>query len=275
MILTIAHETVYRYKEPVRGVVQTHRLMPARFDGQEIVNWRVELRANEGARVVQGGGHRDGAGDWVQGWTVVGPVSEVVVLVRGQVVTRDLAGVLCGHRERIAPECYLRPTAATVADRAINDLAQVARADGGAPLERAHALARAVGGALVYRPGVTAAHTSAPEALALGEGVCQDHAHVLIAAARCVGMPARYVSGYLQASADGVAHEAAHAWAELWVDGLGWVGFDASNGVCPDERYVRLGSGRDAREAAPIQGIARGPAQERLDVSVVVEIGQQ
>jgi transglutaminase-like putative cysteine protease len=124
--------------------------------------------------------------------------------------------------------------------------------------------------AIAYRPGVTHAHTTAAEALALGEGVCQDHAHALLALARLRGLPARYVSGYLFADAAGQAHEAAHAWAEVFVAGLGWVGFDPANRCCPDDRYIRLGSGFDAQDAAPIRGIARGGGQEAMDVTVAI-----
>lgn len=275
MILTIAHDTVYRYDQPMRGVVQSQRLTPARFDGQRVIDWAVAVKGDDGAQVVQGGGFRDGAGDWVQGCTVVGPVREVVVSVRGTVETTDLTGVLRGHRERIRPEVYLTHTPATAADVGLRDLAQAAITGESGALARAHALAAVVREAIAYRPGVTEAHTTAAEALALGEGVCQDHAHALIGAAIALGMPARYVSGYLQATEDGTPHEAAHAWAEVWVPDLGWVGFDASNGVCPDAYYVRLGSGRDAREAAPIRGIARGPGSERMDVTVAVEVAQQ
>ena len=128
----------------------------------------------------------------------------------------------------------------------------------------------AVSDAIAYKPGVTSAHTTAAEALALGEGVCQDHAHAMIALARVKGMPGRYVSGYLFADAAGTAHEAAHAWAEVFVTGLGWVGFDPANRCCPDARYIRLGSGADAQDAAPIRGIARGGGREELDVTVAI-----
>jgi transglutaminase-like putative cysteine protease len=79
----------------------------------------------------------------------------------------------------------------------------------------------------------------------------------------------------LQAGADGQAHEAAHAWAELWLSGLGWVGFDPANRCCPDARYIRLGSGMDAPDAAPIRGIARGVSREAMDVTVAVTASQQ
>lgn len=141
------------------------------------------------------------------------------------------------------------------------------------PLQRAHALCHAVRDAIEYTPGQTEESTTAAEALALGHGVCQDHAHAMIAAAGALDMPARYVTGYLHAG--GPASEASHAWAELYIEALGWVGFDASNGVCPDENYIRIGCGRDSVEAAPIRGVAQGQGAEALDVELSVTQAQQ
>jgi transglutaminase-like putative cysteine protease len=281
MILTVHHVTTYRYAQPVRGVVQSHRLTPARCEGQRVLSW--DIAVSDG---VAGGGFRDGAGDWVQSHSAHGPLSEITVTVTGRVETADLAGVLRGHRERIPPEAYVRETGPTRADAALRDLGREALAAATDALDGAHRLSAAVTAAIAYRPGTTHAHTTAAEALSLGEGVCQDHAHALIAAARSQGLPARYVCGYLaaggqvqaqdgQSQTQGGGYEAAHAWAEIWVEGLGWVGFDAANACCPDARYIRLGSGLDARGAAPIRGIARGDGQESLDVTVAVEAAQQ
>lgn len=271
MILNVSHVTTYRYDQPVRGVVQSHRLTPSQFDGQRVIDWRVLV--SDG---IAGGAFRDGAGDWVASHSAHGPLSEIVVTVEGQVETFDLSGVLRGHRERVPPEAYLRETLPTRADVALTDLGRSALlGSGDDALDRAHRLADAVAQAIAYRPGITHAHTTAAEALSLGEGVCQDHAHALCAVARSQDMPARYVSGYLFATDDGTPHEAAHAWAEIWVPGLGWVGFDPANACCPDERYIRLGSGHDSRGAAPIRGIARGQGAESLDVTVAVEAAQQ
>ncbi|WP_323042445.1 transglutaminase family protein [Gemmobacter sp.] len=267
MRLAVEHVTVYRYDQPVRAAVQSHRLTPSACDGQRVEAWEVTVTGGQ-----PGGGFRDGAGDWIQGWTVAGPVAEITVTVKGVVETRDLAGVLRGHRESVSPMAYLRETAPTRADAALTALARSVEAEG--QLALAHGLAAIVADAIAYVPGTTDAQTTAAEALARGEGVCQDHAHALIACARDRGMPGRYVSGYLLADAEGRAHEAAHAWAELWVEGLGWVGFDPANRCCPDERYIRLGSGFDARDAAPIRGIARGPGEERMDVRVAVQAVQ-
>jgi transglutaminase-like putative cysteine protease len=268
MLLSVDHVTRYLYDSPARSVVQSHRLQPSAFAGQKVLAWEVTVSGG-----TKGAGFRDGAGDVVQGWTVAGPVSEVAVRVSGTVETTDLTGVLKGHREVVAPDAYLRATHPTRADAALTALAL--RADGADTLALAHSLSAAVAEAIAYRPGVTHAHTTAAEALALGEGVCQDHAHALIACARVRGLPGRYVSGYLFAAADGTPHEAAHAWAEIYITGLGWVGFDPANRCCPDDRYIRLGSGFDAQDAAPIRGIARGAGREAMDVTVAVQQASQ
>ncbi|MDO5604408.1 MAG: transglutaminase family protein [Paracoccus sp. (in: a-proteobacteria)] len=265
MRLKISHHTVYDYAAPIRFGVQSLRLMPSVFDGQKVIEWTAEL---EGAR--PGAGFRDGAGDWVQGWTIRGPADRLAVRIDGVVETTDLAGVLRGHREAIHPMTYLKTTPATLPDDAIAGLAH-GPGQGLATLDLAHEMAGAVAAAIAYMPGATGLQTSAAEALALGAGVCQDHAHVLIAAARLRGLPARYVSGYLHADADGNTHEAAHAWAEIFVAGLGWVGFDPANHCCPNEFYVRTCSGLDARDAAPIRGVTLMGGAERLDVTVAVE----
>lgn len=268
MRLTVDHVTRYTYDLPARSVVQSHRLQPSEFAGQNVIDWQVTV--TQGHRGAQ---HRDGAGDMVQGWTIAGPISEIAVHVSGIIETTDLAGVLRGHRETVSPECYLRQTNATAVDAAVTALAL--RGEGNDILSLAHSLSALVSDAVAYRPGVTHAHTTAAEALILAEGVCQDHAHVLIALGRVRGIAGRYVSGYLFADADGQAHEAAHAWAELFIPGLGWVGFDAANRCCPDMRYIRLGSGLDAQDAAPIRGIARGAGREAMDVTVAIQQASQ
>ncbi len=267
MKLTVSHNSTYAFDPAPKGLVQSLRLRPADFEGQQVLNWSVTI---EGAQF--GAGFRDGAGDWVETATLRGPSAEVTVLVEGSVETADMTGVLRGHRERIPPLAYLSPTRATTPDRAISDLAKAAVSDTpeSEALARAHALTNAVADALAYVPGQTGPSTTAAEALAQGAGVCQDQAHTLIAAALSIDMPARYVTGYFFATEGTVGSEASHAWAEIHIPDLGWVGFDATNRTCPDDRYIRLGSGADAQEAAPIRGVARGTAKERLDVSVAV-----
>ena len=268
MLLSVDHTTLYRYDRPVRGVVQSHRLTPSVYEGQQVQSWAVTVSGG-----TLGGGFRDGAGDWVQGWSVAGPVSEIEVRVVGTVQTHNLAGVLRGHREVAPPFAYLRDTTLTEADAELTDLGAILL--NGDVLAGCHTLSDMIADRIKYVPGTTRSQTTAAQALAQGEGVCQDHAQALISAARAGGVPARYVSGYLQSDASGVSHEASHAWAELHVVGLGWIGFDPTNRCCPDERYIRLGSGLDGQDAAPIRGVSRGTGAESLSVTVAVQLQEQ
>lgn len=266
MRLTVRHATAYTYDKPMRFVTQSHRLTPASNAGQKVTGWTVTV-----AGAVFGASFTDGGGDLVTTMSVQGPVERIDVLVEGTVETADTAGVLRGHREIVSPRVFLHPTAAVQANRPLRELAEAALkgADSG-PLDTAHRLSAAVAEAIAYEPGSTDHATTAAEALELGRGVCQDMAHALIALAHCAGLPARYVTGYLLTGGEGETGEAAHAWAEIFNPDLGWIGFDPANACCPDERYIRLGSGRDARDAAPIRGVSRGGGGEALDVTVVV-----
>ncbi|QIE42352.1 transglutaminase family protein [Rhodobacteraceae bacterium SC52] len=289
MKLKVSHTTVYRFESPQKSVLQSHRLTPSQFTGQSVVDWAIDTP--EGA--VTGSSFRDGAGDLTSLMRFSGPVEELSIHVHGTVETQDMTGVLRGHREKVPPMAYLRSTRLTRPDIAISELAAEALAglEQGTPIERAHALCSAVTQSMVYTPGSTTAPTSAAEAVAGGKGVCQDFGHALIAAAIASEIPARYVAGYLFAGDDGsqsqqsqgeVAEtpmgpdsQASHAWAELFIDGLGWVGFDPSNECCPDDRYIRLCSGFDASDAAPIRGLSNGVGAETLNVDVAVTQEQQ
>ncbi|MFN3293157.1 MAG: transglutaminase N-terminal domain-containing protein, partial [Gemmobacter sp.] len=220
MRLAVDHVTTYRYAQPVRGVVQSHRLTPSLCDGQRVEAWAVAV--SEGVR---GGAFRDGAGDWIEAWTVRGPVSEIVVTVRGVVETVDMAGVLRGQRECVPPLAWLRETPATRADAEMVALAQSVSAPD--VLGLAHGLAATVAEAIAYAPGATEAQTTAAEAVALGQGVCQDHAHALIALARTRGLPARYVSGYLLAAEAGAGRGGARGGGERGGGGGGGGGWGA------------------------------------------------
>ncbi|RVV99597.1 transglutaminase family protein [Mesobaculum littorinae] len=271
MRLSVSHVTTYRYDPPRRGMVQSLRLTPAVFEGQQAIDWRVDVPGG-----FRGAAFRDGAGDWVETVSLQGPMPEVAVTVQGEVETRDLSGVLRGHRETVPPVAYLRTTNSTELDPRLRELAGDALEGASLQdrLDQAHRLTSAVRDAIEYLPGRTHTGTSAAEALEQGHGVCQDHTHALISVAIASGIPARYVTGYLFVD-DGNGHEASHAWAELHIEGMGWIGFDAANRCCPDDRYIRLGSGHDATYAAPIRGLAEGTGSETLEVAVKVSESSQ
>jgi transglutaminase-like putative cysteine protease len=239
--------------------------VPASFRGQRVLEWRVHV-PGAGPPLL----YHDGFGNSVHLVTINARHDELVVEAGGIVETEDCNGIVAGLAKTSPPRVFLRETPHTKADAAIRALA--AGLGGETSLEKLHALVAAVHERVEYVPGATGSHTSAAEALADGRGVCQDHTHIFVAAARTLGVPARYVTGYLVLD-DEARSQAHHAWAEAWVEGLGWVGFDVANRICPTDRYVRLACGLDAVYAAPIVGSRRGGATGTLDVSV--EVAQQ
>ena len=272
MRLNISHTTRYSYSERVRRITQSMRLIPTPHAGQRIESWKIKLpESTAGAQIT------DGAGNIVQTFSLENPPEIVEIGVEGVVETTDTSGVLQGHRESIHPLAYLQKTHATLADRAICELAIEATKDlqGNVSVDTIHQLARHVSDALTYETKSTSVTTTARQALESGRGVCQDYAHLLISSCGAINVPARYVSGYLLASDKLSPDEASHAWAEVYIEDLGWGGFDPANHCCPDENYVRLGSGLDAIRAAPIRGISRGTSHERLEVEVAVQAMQQ
>ncbi len=230
------------------------------------MGWSVKVNGEEPSSFIV-----NSYGDQEAIWLSHGMIDGIEVVAEGQVRTTDVSGLLKDWRMAAAPGVFLRQTPLTMAEETIKALADGVASETG--LAQAHALSDAVRDRIEYKPDATGSATTAAEALALGAGVCQDHTHVLIAASRALGCPARYVVGYLlpDAEEDEVEIPAeTHAWAELWIEGLGWVGFDATNRICPTERYVRLASGLDARDASPILGVVIGSVEETLDAEVTV-----
>jgi transglutaminase-like putative cysteine protease len=263
MRLKITHRTEYRYDVPVQYGLQRLRLTPLSGATQAIVSWGLKIEgAREELRFV------DQFGNDTRLVSVEGDPHVVSVEAGGIIESFDTAGITGQHQGFAPLWLFGRQTALTAPGEEIVHLAEtIAPA---AELDRLHDLMNAIADRVSYVVGSTDAGTTAEEALKLGSGVCQDHAHIFIAAARCLGFPTRYVSGYLMM--DGTVNQvASHAWAEAHVSALGWVAFDAANRISPDERYVRLAVGRDYREATPVSGIRLGQASEALAVQITVE----
>jgi transglutaminase-like putative cysteine protease len=264
MKLHVHHRTTYRYAEPALRLIQAFRLWPTPASSQLVRQWRVGVA---GKRLQPSG--MDGFGNLVATHAFDDPVDTVVIEVEGIVETRDVQGVHGDEGEWLPPELYLNPTPLTEPDDAIAALAQDLSLDPENPVSALHALSARILSRVAYQPDRTDSGTTAAQALAQKAGVCQDHAHLMAACARLMGHPARYVSGYLCAGVAG-QDAASHAWAEVFIDGLGWVGFDPSNGISPDPHYVRIAIGRDYTDAAPVRGIRQGGIAETLEVSVSV-----
>jgi transglutaminase-like putative cysteine protease len=263
MQLHITHDTTYRYDQAASLIIQALRMWPAPSEGQKVKDWRVLV---DGKRLQPT--CSDGFGNPVATHTIDRSVESVKLSVRGQVDTRDMNGIHGHDTAALPPMFYLASTPLTDCNAEIVELAHAVAGSGEDVLDRLHRLCNGVRDQVEYLPYQTDAETTAIAAFAAHVGVCQDHAHVLISAARALGFPARYVSGYLCPFGDTAA--ASHAWAEIHVDDLGWVGFDAANRQSPDERYVRLGCGRDYRDAAPVRGVRLGGLAETLEVEVSI-----
>lgn len=267
MLLKVRHTTSYEYAHPVEYGLQELRLTPNDNALQAVRRWSVSI---EGGTVEAQ--FYDQFQNNVLLISFAPELRRLVVHCEGEIETVDRAGVYGLHRGFVPLWLFRRGTRLTRPGPQLRRFLRSADAElgEGDDISRLHALTLAVRDAVAYVPGETGVHTSAEDALKDGRGVCQDHAHIFIAAARELGYPARYVSGYLNMT-DRVAQEASHAWAEAFVEGLGWVGFDVSNGQSPDDHYIRLATGLDYRDATPMSGMRRGQGSEVLAVELEVE----
>ena len=269
MRLAVRHATTYRFDQPVVYSLQRLRLTPKETQGQSIISWR--LRYSGAAEELS---YEDSNCNLVTLVAVEEGAQEVVIACEGEVNTRDEAGVIGRHTGHLPLWSFLRQTPLTQPGPEMSKLAEAVRGHAGKPITMLHKLSAKVLERAAYTKGATNSRTTAEEAFAAGHGVCQDHAHILIGIARLLELPARYVSGYLMMN-DRVEQEATHAWAEVFVEGLGWTGFEVSNGISPDARYVRVATGLDYRDAAPILGISYGGMAQETKVQVSVAQQQE
>ncbi|WDA41210.1 transglutaminase family protein [Erythrobacter sp. BLCC-B19] len=267
LTLSIRHTTHYAFAEPVVHALQRLRLTPKETQGQRIGQWSMVLD-NARAELEYDDQHFN----HVTLISLTPGAREVTVTCEGVVETEDNAGVIGRHSGHLPLWSFLRQTPLTRPGAKLRALLREAAGPAdSAPLDFLHSLSALIRERITYETGRTHAATTAEEAVGHGFGVCQDHAHIFIGAARASGIPARYVSGYLLMH-DRIDQEATHAWAEAHVEGLGWVGFDVSNGICPDPGYVRVATGSDYRDAAPVTGISIGAFEEALTVGVAVAV---
>ncbi len=265
MQIRIFHETAYAHEFAAGYAIQHLLLTPVSGPFQNILDWRIDARG-----IAQAARFLDGLGNIAHLVNQTRPLAEFKVTVRGLVETTDTDGIVGRLPNDPVPGIFLRQTPFTRPSGAIFALARAAESTQGSIISKMHALMAALGEAMRFDTTATTVETTAVEAFDLGHGVCQDFSHVMIGAARAIDIPARYVTGYLLMD-PGQTAEANHAWAEIWDNELGWIGFDAANRICPTERYVRLASGFDAASAAPIRGIRRGAGPDALKVSVSVQ----
>jgi transglutaminase-like putative cysteine protease len=262
--VSIEHVTRYVYEEPIRCSTQYLRLVPPSNSRQRVLEWRLDTPESPVEFV-------DGYGNITHLLTILGPMSEIVIRSAGVVETLNTHDEL-RDQSRLSPLVFLRQTRLTQAEGALIEFAESYRHRAGT-VSGLRELSEAVHARLPFRSGITEPHSTAAEAFEMGFGVCQDHAHVFLACCRRLGVPARYVSGYLYLPGEGHAPVASHAWAEAWIVDR-WRSFDITNQQPAGERHIKLAVGADYLDVAPVRGIRHGGGGEQLVAGAVVGTDQ-
>ena len=263
MRLHIHHTTAYRYDQRVAHSTQYLRLTPQDSRRQKIISWRLSMPSSHSQS-------RDAYGNVLHVVTVDHPHTDMVVEAEGIVEVADDAHDDGGG---LSPLVFLRHTPLTAPDAALQHFAQPDQ-----PLleidreAAAWSLLERVREHVLFSEGDTDAGTTAAEAFARARGVCQDFAHIYLACARQLGLPARYVSGYLYTPRS--EHVASHAWVEVW-NGRGWWGLDVANGVEAGHQHLKLAVGLDYLDACPVRGVRIGGGAENLDAIARVQLADQ
>tara|TARA_X000001036_G_C20390504_1_gene688480 strand:- start:127 stop:729 length:603 start_codon:yes stop_codon:yes gene_type:complete len=195
------------------------------------------------------------------------------IICRGQVDVKDMNGIVGSHDNSLPLDLFKNSTTLSMPGPRLRqlgkDIKNLLQTDRDGDLYALHELSGQILANIKYSKGKTDINTTAEMAMEIGEGVCQDHVHAFMSVARLLGFSARYVSGYLMMQ-DTVSQEASHAWAEVYVTGLGWLAFDISNGISPDDRYVKLATGFDYSDIVPLSGVRFGSGEEQIATSIMI-----
>lgn len=264
MKLSVQHETIYRYSTPVSHTIQLLRLTPRPDSHQRVLTWQLDAPGRRQR-------HVDAHGNVTHTLVIDEAHSDVRIHVRGVVDVQPLSQGRIDEHATIPVQAFLVSTPLTQADGAIEAFARSTLPKGLSTVDDAMRLASAITDAVAYESGVTEVESPAAQALQLGRGVCQDHAHLFLAASRVLGRPARYVSGYIDPGETG--HIASHAWADVWLNG--WTSIDITHNQFASDRHVRLAVGRDYSAASPVRGVRTGGGSESMNVKVIVKPAEQ
>ncbi len=257
MLLSILHRTVYRYAAPAHYTIQVLRLTPRLEPQQRTLRWALHAPAPLAES-------RDAFGNVMHVLTLARAHATIETEARGEVEVEPLVEGRLPQRDGLPPLAFAVATRLTAADERVRELA--ARWLRGATAAALLDFACTIRDAIDYAPGITHVASTAAEALALGRGVCQDHAHAFIAGCHAAGIPARYVSGYVHPG--DAPHAASHAWADAWVDSEGWISIDVTHRRFASDHLCRLAVGRDYDSACPVRGMRAGGGAENMEARV-------
>jgi transglutaminase-like putative cysteine protease len=264
MRLRVEHQTTYSYDEPIFEGQTEARLRPTEDGGQRCLSFHLSVEPQAPCH-----GYRDRHGNDIVHFDVLGPYDKLVLVARSEILTADSFDEQQRDLSLLDRFEFSSPTAYTPVTEEIRAFAAPCLVPGSAGATASKVMA-AVRERLAYETGATDVTTSAHEALLRGRGVCQDFAHLMLAACRSLGMPARYVSGYVHAP-DSPSSAASHAWVDVFLPVRGWISLDPTHDTGQTERHVRLAVGRDYADVPPTRGVFKGNAREALDVKVRIE----
>jgi transglutaminase-like putative cysteine protease len=273
MLLELTHHTVFNYSEPVRMTYLEFRLTPLTDASQHLLQHRQRVSPQRPVRQ-----YVDALGNTVSYLNLPGAAEQIEVVFDSIVETYPtrFRGSGLPLRERSAAaevmlHDYLQPTSLTLWSGELLEFARPLEALRGAPpAEAAEAIRQTIYSGFRYRRAVTTASSPVEDMLRQRAGVCQDFAHLMIASCRYLGFAARYISGYVLPEEPDGEPLASHAWCEIFDPENGWFGVDPTHNMVVEERYVRLGVGRDYRDVPPNRGLYVGTAKEDLRVQVEI-----
>ncbi len=262
MKLHIEHETIFTYTGPVTERAGEARVRLRDEYEQRCLSFKLSVEPQAPLDELT-----DDFGNTVHCYSILPPHRRCVIVATSVVETASQPLIPAATISLLERHDALAPSRYAFWTPAVETFAQT-HAGAGSAEDRALALKLAIFEHFEYQPGSTDIHTTAEEVLRGGKGVCQDFAHLLIACCRCVGVPARYVSGYLYDQASGPYDVlATHAWVEVYT-GQGWLGLDPTHKRMVTDHYVRIAVGRDYADATPVRGVYKGSAVEKMSVKV-------
>lgn len=292
MLLRVTHETRYRYTPAVETAHHVMMLRPADTPTQQVHDFQLRIEPEPATRTDS----IDVFGNVRSYASLQAPHARLQVVAQSLLETRSPPPAPAGSTswETVRDQfCYRAGGAHDPASEflfaspyapredAFGQFAQPSFPPGRPLLDAARDLATRIHEAVRYESDSTEVGTPALDALMQGKGVCQDFAHIMVACCRAMGLPARYVSGYLLTKPPPgrprlIGSDASHAWASVYLPGSApatgsWFDFDPTNDRAPDEDYVTLAIGRDFLDVSPLRGVIRGGARHVLDVAVTVE----
>ncbi|HYE74053.1 MAG TPA: transglutaminase family protein [Blastocatellia bacterium] len=266
MRLRIQHTTVFTYNQPISEAYTEMRLAPMNNAGQRRMSFNLTTEPRGEVTL-----YTDRYNNEVHYFDVLQPHQQLKVTASSEIITADR---FVDEQSELSPLDqfdYLMPSHYSPAGSVFHEMALASLVEGD-PLGTALALMHKVHNAIKYTRGVTDVKTKADKALQLGQGVCQDYSHVMIAACRSINLPVRYVSGYLHsAQATETGNAASHAWVDVFIPGPGWVSLDPTHNCQQTAKYVRVAIGRDYNDVPPTRGVYKGKSKEKMEVFVKVK----